>query len=263
MLESIVLGIIQGITEWLPVSSEGMISLIKMKFFGASSFESMIQLALALHLGTFFAALIYFWKDVVVLSKDLFAYKTANDENKKLLKFLIISTLISGIFGSIIIYFVSLAAAEFERSGKIITCAIAFLLFITALMQLKTKSKGLKVIDGLRVEDSIILGIAQGLSALPGLSRSGTTVSFLLLRGFDKAVALKLSFLMSLPIVFLGNVILGLRHFHFTVETILGILAAFIFGLLTIRIFFKIAEKINFGYFVILISLLTILSIFI
>src|SRR3989339_2261259 len=99
MLEQIILGIIQGIAEWLPISSEGLIILVKSNFFSQATLGENIRLALFLHLGTFLAALIYFRKDVFSLFNALFNFKKSEAETKKLFRFLIGATLISGILG--------------------------------------------------------------------------------------------------------------------------------------------------------------------
>ena len=261
-IENIVLGITQGIAEWLPISSEGLITLIKIKFFSDHHFFSIIKLALFLHLGTCFAAFIYFWKDVVSLSKTLFFYNAADEENKKTLTFLIISSTISCLLGLIIILLVSKIANQMLLSGKIMTFGIGILLLITAFLQLKTRKEGFKNVRDLRKIDAVVLGFVQGFAALPGLSRSGSTIATLLLRQFDKTTSLKLSFLMSLPVVLIGNIFLGIKHFEFTFESLAGFFFSFAFGLLTIHILFKIANKINFGYFVLGFGILTIISVF-
>ena len=262
-VENIVLGIAQGIAEWLPISSEGLITLIKINFFSNESLFSIITLSLFLHLGTFFAAAIYFRKDVACLFKTLLSYKTADENNKKTLTFLIISTIISGSLGLALVILISQVANQIKLSGKIITAIIGILLLITAFLQIRTKKSGIKNISDLKKSDAVLLGIIQGFAVLPGLSRSGTTIATLLFRKFDKTVTLKLSFLMSLPIVLIGNIFLAIRYFSFTPEALVGFLFSFIFGFLTIHVLFKIAKKINFGYFLLLFGILTILSLFI
>jgi len=98
---------------------------------------------------------------------------------------------------------------------------------------------------------------------LPGLCRSGFTVSALLLRLFDVQDALKLSFFMSLPIVLAGNIILNFNDLIFSNELIWGLIFSFIFGLLTIDLLLKIAKRINFGYFVLIFGLLLLGSVFV
>jgi len=264
MLEQFILGIVQGIAEWLPVSSEGLIVLVKTNFLqSTSSFEVIIKEALFLHLGTFMAAFIYFFKDVVHLSKSIFSYNSQPKETQNLISFLSISTLISGVLGFTLIKSISHFAALLEAKGKFITLIIGALLLGTAYLELRAKKGGYRTLKDLNLRDSVILGISQGCAALPGLSRSGITVSVLLLRKIDKAYALKLSFLMSLPIVLAGNIILNFNQLSITPESLIGLTSSFVFGLATIHLLLKLAEKINFGYFMIFFGLLTLSSVLI
>jgi len=260
MLEQIILGTIQGITEWLPVSSEGILVLIKTIFFAKQELEETIKQVLFLHLGTLLAAFVYFRKDVLSLIKTLFNYKLADLETKKIFKFLIIVTLISGSLGFILLKIFVGLESELFLSSKILTLIIGFLLIITGILQLKALNKGNKKAIDLNNKDSFLLGLMQGLAVLPGLSRSGLTISALLLRKFNSKDTLRLSFLMSLPIVLGGNIILNLKYFTFSIELIIGLVFSFIFGLLTIDLLLRIAKKINFGYFVLIFGLLVIIG---
>jgi len=264
MFEQIILGIIQGIAEWLPVSSEGLIVLTKTNFFPANQgLETIVRLALFLHLGTFLAALIYFHKDVLHLIKSLRQFKSQDKATQNLIIFLFISTMISGVLGLTFIKLLSHIADQFESTGKIITGLVGCLLLGTAYLEFKAHRGGYREFKDITLRDGIILGIAQGFAALPGLSRSGLTVSTLLLRKFDKAYALKLSFLMSLPIVLAGNILLNLNELAWSQESLIGLFFSFAFGLATIHLLLKLAEKINFGYFMLLFGGLTLGSIFI
>ena len=264
MFEQIILGTIQGIFEWLPVSSEGIIVLIEKNFFNnQAGIEEIIKYALFLHLGTFLAALIYFHKDVLNLIKALFRYKSADTKIQEILKFLIISSLIGGLFGFVLMKVFSGLEEQLELSARIITLIVGLLLLITGILQIKAKKLESREVKKIGNKDSILLGFVQTLTTLPGLSRSGLTVSALLLRKFDSAFALKLSFLMSLPIVLGGNIVLNLKDFTFSLEMMLGLIFSFVFGLLTISILLKIARKINFGYFVLIFGVVVIASMFI
>lgn len=263
ILQQIIVGIVQGITEWLPISSSGFLVLIFSNIFQITDIGFILQNALMLHLGTFFAALIYFRKDVAHLFVSLFQYRKSAPETKKTLNFLIIATIISGIIGLIILKVLIQVQEVFNLTGKIIALAIGILLLFTGIIQLKIKKTGLKKPVNLKTSDSILLGFAQGLAVLPGLSRSGITVSSLLLRKFDDTTALRLSFLLSLPIVLIGNLFLNLPDFTFTSTAIYGLLASFVLGLLTIHALMKLSKKINFGYFAIIFAILMILSFFI
>jgi undecaprenyl-diphosphatase len=263
IFQNILIGIVQGITEWIPVSSSAFLVLIFSNFFHITDINFILQNALMLHLGTFFAALIYFRRDVAKLFVSLFKYRKSNTETRKTLNFLIIATIISGLIGLLILKAITQAQNNLNVTGKVISLSVGFLLLITGIIQLRIKNKGLKKPVHLKNSDGILLGFAQGLSTLPGLSRSGITVSTLLLRKFDDTTALKLSFLMSLPIVLIGNIFLNVFDFSFTLNSIYGLLASFIFGILTIHILMKVSKKINFGWFVLIFAILMMASIFI
>lgn len=263
IIENIILGIIQGITEWLPVSSEGMIVLAKVNLFSGQGLEVPIKLALFLHLGTFFAALIYFRKDVVKILKVIPNYKNSDLERKNIFKFLFVSTLVSGVLGFLLFKTLLFFEEQIAFTGKLITLIIGLLLLGTALLQLKFKREGIKGLKDLKFVDGLILGIVQGFSILPGLSRSGLTISSLLLRKFNETHALKLSFLMSLPIVLAGNIVLNLNEMVFTFNGLIGLLFAFLFGILTIHLLLKFSRKVNFGYFVLVFGLITLGAVFV
>lgn len=260
MVQNIVLGIIQGVAEWLPVSSEGLIILVGSNFFGLTSLGEAVRLALFLHLGTFLAALIYFRKDVKKILGALFYWPGSTEETRKVLIFLLVATFISGILGLSLLKFLEGIESEFIFTSKIITLGIGFLLVLTGFLQIKAKRRGTKSVTGLKLLDGIILGFVQGIAALPGLSRSGLTVSTLLLKNFNGRDALRLSFLLSLPVVLGGNIVLNLDKFLLDVNAFLGLLFSFVFGLLTIHVLIKLAGKLNFGKFILIFGFLTILA---
>ncbi|MCX5680696.1 MAG: undecaprenyl-diphosphate phosphatase [Candidatus Omnitrophica bacterium] len=264
MFEAIILGIIQGITEWIPVSSEGMITLAKINLFHSSaSLKDIVCQALFLHLGTFFAALVYFRKDIAALVKLPFAFKESSEENKKIFFFLCLTTIISGLLGFMLLLAMDKLTVYLQASGKIIMILVAILLFITGFLQLNAKNQGVKNEKNLTPLDGWFLGIIQGVAVLPGLSRSGTTIACLLMKGFDKTVALRLSFLMSLPVILAGNIILNFHKAQLSSANLVSLAVSFLVGLVSISLFFKITKKINFGVFVISFAFLVLLSVFI
>lgn len=265
ILQQIIVGIVQGVTEWIPISSSGFLALIFANFFQVTDLSVIIQSILWLHLGTFFAALIYFRKDVAHLFVSLFQYRKSDKITKKTLNFLIISTIISGIIGFLLLAVLGMYEDKFTMTGKSISLAVGALLLVTGILQLRVKKSnyGLRKIKHITNGEGILLGFAQGLSSLPGLSRSGITVSTLMLRKFDDTTALRLSFLMSLPIVFLGNIILNVPDFSFELFSITALVTSFVFGLLTIHILMRLSKKINFGWFVLIFALLMIASFFV
>lgn len=264
MFEAIILGGLQGISEWLPVSSEGLLIFVRVNLFKSGlGLSELINYALFLHLGTFFAALIYFRRELSRLIKGLFRYRAGDEETKKLLNFYILATLFSGLVALIVLWLLKKIEGELTFTGRWITLMIGMLLLVTALLQFKKKGERYKGASDLKTRDGIILGVLQGISILPGLSRSGLTVSAFLLRKFDDSLALKLSFLMSLPVVLAGNILLNLKEFVFTLENFIGFAFSFLLGLLTIYILLGIAKKLNFSWFVLIFAILVILSVFI
>ena len=266
MLESIVLGILQGITEWLPVSSDSILVLAQLRFFGESSFLEATRVSLFLHGGTFFAALVYLRKDVARLFGGIFS-RQKYQETKNEIHFYVLTTLVGGVFGGFLLLGVVKGLEELSSSveitGKIITFLTGVLLFGTAFSLMKKKGEGKREPRDLSKKDGIMLGIAQGLAALPGLSRSGLTVAALLLRKFDDMAALKISFLMSLPIVLAGNIVLNFDASFFSFELFIGFAVAFIAGLLTISGLLAFARRVSFVWFVCAFGLLTIAAAFI
>ncbi|MDP4010447.1 MAG: undecaprenyl-diphosphate phosphatase, partial [Candidatus Spechtbacteria bacterium] len=126
MLESIILGTVQGIAEWLPVSSEGLLVLTQVKLFGSEApLEELIRISLFLHLGTFFASLIYFWADIKKLTALLAGYltrkrstETAEPADRKVLGFLLTATVITGTIGVLLLFGLKGIEDKIELGGR-------------------------------------------------------------------------------------------------------------------------------------------------
>ena len=235
--QQLILGIIQGVTEWLPISSEGFLLLANSNFFGEVDVNLFVRQALFLHLGTFFSALVYFRKEVLELVRGVVNYRESDAGTKKFLRFLLITTVISGVLGLAILNFFELANIQkIPLTSTSINFLIGFLLIFTGALQLKLSSAGYRKKLHLNNSDGIFLGFMQGIAVIPGLSRSGLTIFGLLFRNFDKTVALKFSFIMSLAIVLLGNIMLRFSDLVFLKEMFFGFVFSFIFGLLTIHL---------------------------
>lgn len=267
MFESVILGIVQGITEWIPISSEGALVLVSTGLFDSElPLQELIRFALLLHLGSFFAALWYFRKDVKDLILALFS-KDASNETRKIFMFLLLSTAISGSIGLMMFSMVSLFEEYVLVSTVTVAAVIGVLLLITGTVQIMAKRKGGQASLGtrgakdIRFSDGVILGLVQAMAVFPGFSRSGLTVSALIFRKFDEVQALRLSFLMSLPIILGGNVMLNFGSLSLTLEAAVGMLFAFLFGILTIHGLFSLARRINFGYFALFFGVLVLSSI--
>lgn len=261
MFEQIILGAIQGITEWVPVSSEGCIVLAKTRLFHSTEpLNELINYALLLHLGTFFAALVYFRKEIMAIFKSCINFKDSSEETRKLLIFLLLTTVISSGLGLMIVKLFTGVLQRFPKSGSAITVFVGCLLLVTGFLQAKAKDAGTRTFRDIQVKDGILLGIIQGFATLPGLSRSGTTIAALILTKFDKQYALKLSFLMSMPLILFGNIILNYKHFTHIGTSLVGILTAFVVGIISINALMAFAQKVNFSIFLFIFGTLMIIS---
>jgi len=263
MIEALVLGTIQGIAEWLPISSDGMIVLAKQYLFGdETSIADLLKFALLLHAGTLIAAIVYFRKDVAAILKGIIVWKQADSETRSIIRFLFLSTAMTGIIGLFFLLLLEKMTIG-EAPGRVLTAMTGVALLVTAWFQIRAKRHGAGKRDArdLSVADALTLGVAQGFTVLPGLSRSGTTVSLLLLRGVADTTALRVSFLMSIPVVLAANIAINYEYFlNLTPETFAGIGAALVWGFLTIGWLMKVASKVNFTKFIIFFGVLTLIA---
>lgn len=243
-------GILQGVTEWLPISSSGQNMLALMNILNITPKDA-FSLAIFLHLGTLLAAVIKFRGDII---------KLINYRDRQLFWFIFITTIFSGIVG--LPAYLLLKENIDSWTGDAVTGLIGLLLVVTGLIIYLSKKKvGRKSLTGSSVVDMVVVGSLQGLTILPGISRSGVTVSALLLRGYNQKEALRLSFLMSIPVV-AGAVsadILTTDVCHMgSLPVTIGVFTSFVFGYLTIDALLRIAQKIKFESFCVLFGLIAL-----
>ncbi len=185
MLDYLLLGLLQGISEWLPVSSKTVLFLASSFLLGKGFAES-YDLALALQAGTIASAILYFRSSWMNALRD-----------KRILTFLVLATLLTGVVG-VPLYLFARRALENAINPAIPTLSVAALLAAQALVGHSSKA-GSRRVENVKALDSALLGIVQGVSSLPGVSRSGSTVTLLLYLGFTPYDALNLSFMASVP----------------------------------------------------------------
>ncbi len=269
MIEYIIIAILQGLFEWLPISSSGQVMMVSINFFGIPP-EKAFSLSIWVHLGTAIAVLIKLRKDYIQIIKSIILRKFEVDESDvKKRNWLIcatIGTAITAIPLYLLFKFVIIEGFT-ATQGDVLTLVISGLLIVTGIVLLTFRRKfGKKTINTVSdrelIKDSSIAGLIQGIAILPGISRSGFTVSTILFEKYDQDQSLKLSFLMSVPVVLASigmDIIFGEGSVFGTIDifTILIItVVSFIVGYLSMELLLRIAQKINFSYFCILYGVL-------
>ncbi|MBU1196919.1 undecaprenyl-diphosphate phosphatase [Candidatus Micrarchaeota archaeon] len=253
--QAVLLGILQGVTEWLPVSSSGHLALAQI-FFGI---EVPVAFDVALHLGTLFAVLIYFRSDLVQLLRGLLSFNPNHPDFRTLL-FLVVAMIPTAIIGFAFRDFFEdmFFHIQFVGAALLIT---GFLLFAASRIPAGKKEVGWK--------SALLIGAAQGLSVAPGISRSGATISAGMLYGIPAEKAARFSFLLSIPAI-IGASFFQLQEAEFAAVplavSLSGILSAAVVGYLSIGFLLKIlreAKLVYFAYYCWAIGLLAILSAFI
>jgi undecaprenyl-diphosphatase len=224
-IAGIILAIIQGISEWFPISSSGHLVL----FSRILGFENSVAFDVTLHFGTLMAVFVYFGKDIVDILEDWLKGKWKS-ENARLGYFLIVSAIPAAIIGYV---FKSYFESAFSSLGIVaLGFAITGLVLILASFDYKAKRE-------MSFKESLIIGCAQAVAIFPGISRSGSTISAGLLRGIDRAKAVRFSFMMSIPVIF-GASILELGSQRLPSSYILPTFVSFIVGIGTIHLLLKI-----------------------
>ena len=281
-----VLGLIQGLAEWLPVSSEGVVAGVYALIFDASLDEA-VGFALWLHVGTVPSVLIALRRDIIDIVRE---FLTRPQTPSPTVQFLVVATLVSGVVG---LPFLLTLSDISSVGGTAATGLIGCFMLVTGFLQLKSTTSVIPakagihprrgaslspgkqfvmllalisrwiwfhlrrhgaddhVRDELTLIDSLLVGVAQGLAVIPGLSRSGMTVAALLSRRVDRKRALTLSFLLSVPASLAASIYVGIDSgLVFEAEAVLAACVAFVVGLLTIKALMAAAAKMNLGWFV-------------
>ena len=243
-LEAIILGIIQGLTEFLPVSSSGHLELAKAIFGNHYLPQDSLTVAVILHFATAMSTMVVFRKEVFTIIKGLFQFKW-NDELQFSLK-IIISMIPATIIG---LLFEDELEAFF--GGKILM--VGFMLLITALLLLLA-DKAKSTDQNVNYKNAFITGVSQAIAMLPGISRSGATISTSVLLGIDRVKAARFSFLMVVPLIF-GKVVKDILggEISFQSDQIgslsVGFLAAFISGLFACNWMISLVKRSKLYYF--------------
>lgn len=194
---SILAGIIQGLTEFLPISSSG--HLVLFHEFTKFTVADEVAFDVVLHLGTMLALLIFFWKDIISLIKafiESFYKRDSSNLNQRLSWYLLLATIPAVIAG---VLFEKQIESFFRNANSV---AATLIIFGVLLWLADHYSSKIKNIFQITLKDSIIIGLAQVIALVPGVSRSGITIIAGLNQKFKRADAAKFSFLLAIPVVF-------------------------------------------------------------
>ena len=259
-LQAIFLGLVQGIAEFLPISSSGHLLLFQ-TFFQMENYEETHMLfSVLLHFGTLVAVCVYYWRDILEMIREFFRgvkslVKPASEKDsvppppaRRLVMLIVVATLP---------LFLILPVKKLMESVFYNNIAVSIALLVTGCLLFFSDrlARGRKSAKNATVLDAILVGVAQAIGTIPGISRSGITISAGLMRGFDRKFAVRFSFLMSLPAV-LGATILEVADAVGTgVDSGLipmyavGVVVSGVVGYFAIRLVNLLSDKGKFGMF--------------
>lgn len=260
------LGAIQGVSEWLPISSKTQVIIASTYLFGLT-FEQGYTLGLFLEVGTFIAATVYFRRQVLEVLKALVG--RGSQDGRMLLKFLVIATAVTAVLGVMIYEVVASSVAGPALGIPMIILGCVLIgdgILITLARGRHLPTRGL---SDLKNRDIVLIGLAQGIAAFPGVSRSGATVSTMLLMGVKPEDSFKLSFLALIPAsigaagvtVLLSKASIGSVVNSLTLPVILlSVAVSVVVGIVSIRTLLRVAGSRRIALLVFVLGALAIFS---
>ena len=255
-LQAIILGLVQGITEFLPVSSSGHLAILQ-SFFGLESTENHLLFDVLLHLGTLGAVLITYWGDIAGLTREglvqLHLKKPRRGQKPDPLRQRMILFILLATLPLVLVVFLRKAVTSLYEN----TFFIGFALLVTGglLFAADRLGHGTKNERNATLGSVMLVGLSQALATVPGLSRSGTTISVGMFCGFERSFAVKFSFLLSVPAVLGANLLTFIDavqagiDFSLLPVYLVGVLAAFVSGFFAISLLRILVQKSRFGSF--------------
>lgn len=247
--QALILGIIQGLTELLPISSSGHLDIIPWLFNWTNNPNFVADFEgfdVALHFGTFLAIGIFFFKDWIKLIVGGFnqVVKKKKTTEGRMFWYLVIATIPGGIIGLLLDTFVG------DALKQPVIIAIALIVMGIILYVVDKKAKSTTDYEHMSFKQTFLIGLSQCLAFIPGVSRSGITMTTGRAMGVDRKSTAKYSFMLSAPIVFAAT-LFKIKDFVFSVPFFVGILASFIVGLIVIKWLLQYLQKGSFKGFAI------------
>lgn len=240
-IQALILGIVQGLTELLPISSSAHLAIIPWLLGWKDIPESF---DVALHFGTLLAIGIFFFKDWIELIKGGYkkAIKKEDSTEGKMFWYIVAATIPGGIIGFLLDHFVG------DKLTTPLIIAVALIAMGVILYYTDKKCKSKTEYEDMSFKQTFLIGFAQSLAFIPGISRSGITMTVARLLNVKRESAAKYSFMLSAPIV-LGATIFKIKDFVFNVPFFIGIFASFLVGIIVIKFLLKYLEKGSFKVF--------------
>lgn len=232
-LQSVFLGIVQGLTEFLPISSSAHLNIMPWLFKWDNISDSF---DLALHAGTLLAILIYFYKDWLSLISGgvKLVVKREKTHNGKMFWYIVAATIPAGVLGLLLEKVINNITGD-NLNVQMIIISFALIIMGIVLYVVDKKAKSEIKYENIGFKQTFITGVSQAIAAaIPGTSRSGITMTVARGMGIERESAAKLSFLLSAPIV-AAAVLFSLDKFTFSLEFVSGVVASFLSGLLVIK----------------------------
>lgn len=248
ILQNIILGIVQGIGEFLPISSSAHLVLVP---YLLNFPEHTLAFDVALHFGTLIAVFMVFWKDWIILLKGVFN-KVINKKDSfenKMFWYLVIATIPGALIGKLLEDYIENVFRKLPLLIAIALAVMGILIYIGDKWAEKHYKKQTEYKD-LTLKQTFLIGLSQALAIFPGFSRSGTTMLTGRLLGASREACAKFSFMLSTPIIF-GATILKFTDMvsQFNVNLVVGIVTAAIFGIISIKFLLNYIKKNDFAVF--------------
>lgn len=249
VIHALILGIIQGLTEFLPVSSSAHLNLFPW-IFGWDKISDSFDVAL--HLGTLLAICIFFYKDWIKLIKGGYnqVVKKKHTREGRIFWYIVFATIPAGVLSLILDKIVGKIIGD-NLNVEMLVIAIALIVMGILLYIVDKKAKSTVTYEKMTFKQSMLIGVSQALAAaFPGVSRSGITMTVGRYLGLDRESCAKYSFLLATPIT-LAAVIFDLNHFTFGLPFFAGVIASFVVGLFIIKFLLNYLKKGSFKIFAI------------